>query len=88
MQGYNSTAINVAYIGGIDAKGKAIDNRTEAQKKSMRALLEQLKGRYPKAVIRGHRDFSPDLNGDGKITRNEWIKACPCFDAGEEYKDI
>ena len=29
-----------------------------------------------------------DLNGDGKITRNEWMKACPCFDAGEEYKDI
>lgn len=32
VQGYNSTAINVAYIGGIDADGKPIDNRTPAQK--------------------------------------------------------
>jgi N-acetylmuramoyl-L-alanine amidase len=30
--------------------------------------------------IKGHRDYSPDLNGDGQITRNEWIKTCPGFD--------
>ena len=28
------------------------------------------------------------LNGDGKITPNEWTKMCPCFDAEEEYKNI
>lgn len=28
----------------------------------------------------GHRDLSPDLNGDGRITSNEWIKTCPGFD--------
>lgn len=28
----------------------------------------------------GHRDYSPDLNGDGVIQRNEWIKECPGFD--------
>lgn len=88
VKGYNSVSVNVAYIGGIDNQGKATDNRTAAQKKSLRALLKMLKGKYPTAVIQGHRDFSPDLNGDGKITRNEWIKACPCFEAKEEYKDI
>ena len=88
VKGWNSKLINVAYIGGIDATGKATDNRTEAQKKSLKALLKLLRSRYPKATIQGHRDFSPDLNGDGKITRNEWIKACPCFDARVEYKDI
>jgi len=88
VKGYNSVSVNVAYIGGIDNQGKATDNRTEAQKKSLRTLLKMLKGKYPKAVIQGHRDFSPDLNGDGRITRNEWIKACPCFEAKEEYKDI
>ena len=88
VKGWNSKLINVAYIGGIDATGKATDNRTEAQKKSLEALLKLLRSRYPKATIQGHRDFSPDLNGDGKITRNEWIKACPCFDAKVEYKDI
>ena len=25
----------------------------------------------------------PDLNGDGKITANEWIKLCPGFDVSE-----
>lgn len=30
--------------------------------------------------IKGHRDYSPDLNGDGQITRNEWVKDCPNFD--------
>lgn len=36
--------------------------------------------------IRGHRDFSPDLNGDGIITRNEWIKDCPNFTVSEWIK--
>lgn len=31
----------------------------------------------------GHRDYSPDLNGDGVIQRNEWIKDCPGFDVAE-----
>ena len=30
VQGYNSTSINVAYIGGIDSKGRPVDNRTKA----------------------------------------------------------
>ncbi|MDA5624327.1 N-acetylmuramoyl-L-alanine amidase, partial [Pasteurella multocida] len=34
-------------------------------------------------VICGHRDLSPDLNGDGTITPNEWLKDCPCFDVWE-----
>lgn len=24
--------------------------------------------------------------GDGKITPNEWIRMCPCFDAKDEIK--
>lgn len=88
VKGYNSVTVNVAYMGGIDAEGRAADNRTEAQKAALRSLLRLLHRRYPKAVIQGHRDFSPDRNGDGRITRNEWIKECPCFDAREEYQDI
>lgn len=56
------------------------DTRTAEQKEALVALLKELHQRYPKAEIVGHRDLSPDLNGDGVITRNEWIKACPCFD--------
>ena len=31
----------------------------------------------------GHRDLSPDLNGNGEIEPEEWIKACPCFEVKE-----
>ena len=88
VQGYNSTSINVAYIGGIDGNGKAVDNRTEEQKKSLLSLLKSLRERYPKAKIMGHRDISPDKNGNGIIDPWERIKECPCFDAITEYKDI
>lgn len=88
VKGYNSVTINVAYIGGIDTNGKPIDNRTDAQKASLHSLLKMLHKKYPTAVIQGHRDFSPDLNKDGKITSNEWMKACPCFNAKEEYSNL
>lgn len=88
VQGYNATSINVAYIGGIDANGKGVDNRTEAQKKSMINLLMSLVTKYPDAEILGHRDISPDNNGNGIVDPWERIKECPCFDAKEEYKNL
>ncbi len=88
VKGYNSTSVNVAYVGGIDAKGKAVDNRTAAQKKALVDLLKILRKRYPKARILGHRDISPDQNGNGRVDQWERIKECPCFDAITEYKDI
>ena len=47
VQGYNSTAINIAYVGGIDRKGKPIDNRTPEQKNALVLLLHRLKQQYP-----------------------------------------
>lgn len=85
---YNSETVNVAYTGGVDSNLKPVDNRTDEQKSSLRKLLKLLRKRYPTAIIQGHRDFSPDLNHNGHVERREWIKACPCFDAKSEYKDI
>ena len=88
VKGYNQTSINVAYIGGIDSNGKGIDNRTEAQKKSLINLLMSLVTKYPDAEILGHRDVSPDKNGNGIVDPWERIKECPGFDAKEEYKNL
>lgn len=88
VKGYNSVLINVAYIGGIDTEGKPIDNRTDAQKASLMALLGMLHKKYPTSTIQGHRDFSPDRNRNGRIEPSEYIKACPCFDAKAEYQSI
>ena len=88
VQGYNSTSINVAYIGGIDAKGKGVDNRTDEQKKSLKSVLIELKKKYPGTEILGHRDISPDKNKNGIVDPWERIKECPCFDAKKEYKSL
>lgn len=92
VKGYNSTAINVAWVGGIeyDAKKKiiAVDNRTDKQKLALFDLLTKLKLRYRDAQIMGHRDISPDLNHNDIIDPWERIKECPVFDAMTEYMDI
>lgn len=72
---HNNHSIGVCYIGGLASDGKTPkDTRTEAQRKSLRALLTSLRQKFPKAVIHGHRDFA--------------AKACPCFDATKEYAGL
>ena len=34
-------------------------------------------------TITGHRDHSPDLDGDGLVEPWEWMKTCPGFDVSE-----
>ena len=88
VKGYNSTSINIAYVGGIDSKGKGVDNRTPEQKEALRTLLKTLRMTFKDAKIMGHRDISPDKNHNGIVDPWERIKECPCFDAMIEYKDI
>lgn len=76
VKGFNSETINISYVGGIDAKGKASDNRTPAQKATMLRLLSELHSKFPNAIIQGHRDF-PNVHKD-----------CPSFNAKKEYENI
>lgn len=88
VKGYNSTGIHVAYVGGIDEKGAATDNRTPEQREALVRVLRMLSKRYPEAVIMGHRDISPDKNHNGIVDPWERIKECPCFDAKVEYRTL
>jgi N-acetyl-anhydromuramyl-L-alanine amidase AmpD len=83
VRGHNANSIGVCLAGGVDAAGKPENNFTAAQFASLEALLRELQGRYPTARVCGHRDLSPDKNGDGRITPNEFIKACPSFDVAK-----
>lgn len=67
---WNAVSLGICLIGGIDADDptKAEDNYTPEQWVTLKTLLKELKVRYPKAKIQGHRDF-PHV-----------AKACPCFD--------
>lgn len=82
---YNKHSVGICYVGGLDKDGNAKDTRTEAQKKAMRELIDSLMDKYPIIEVIGHRDASPDQNGDGQITKNEWIKLCPCFEVRAEF---
>ena len=75
-EGYNANSIGVCYVGGCDKNMKAKDTRTDKQKAALIALLKDLRKLYPKAKIVSHRDL--DRKG----------KACPSFDATNEYKNI
>ena len=71
---HNSISSGVCYVGGCDKQMKAKDTRTDAQKRALLDLLKRLRIMYPAAKIYGHRDFAN--------------KACPSFDARNEYKNI
>lgn len=73
-KGWNGKSVGVCYIGGTDSNGNAKDTRTDGQKITLGCLLQDLRGRYPKAKIIGHRDISS--------------KECPSFDAKTEYASI
>lgn len=75
-KGHNSDSIGICYIGGLDKNGKPADTRTELQKAALARLVADYKRRFPNAKVVGHRDM-PNVH-----------KACPCFNAKDEYKNI
>ena len=95
VKGFNTNSINISYIGGVEKNNvnKALDSRTPEQKQALiKAIQTAIKwvedngGSRSKLSIKGHRDLSPDKNGNGKIDSWERIKECPSFDAIPEYK--
>ena len=78
--GYNARSIGICYEGGLDVRYRPADTRTEWQKHSLRVLIRTLLMDYHGCRVCGHRDLSPDRNGDGRISPEEWVKECPCFE--------
>lgn len=79
--GYNSVSRHVVYAGGCARDGKTPkDTRTAAQREAMAGYVREFHRRHPDVKIIGHRDLSPDRNGNGKVESSEWTKACPSFD--------
>ena len=64
---YNKHSIGICYIGGLDASGHPKDTRTEVQKNALCDLVAKLCREYDIVELLGHRDTSPDINGNGEI---------------------
>lgn len=72
VQGNNTKTIGICMIG--------TDRFTVEQWDALKVLVGSLQRDFPEAEICGHRDYSPDLDGDGLIEPWEWFKLCPGFD--------
>lgn len=86
--GSNVNSIGIRYVGGVAADAKPKETRTDKLKALLFFVPQQLGEQFPDAMICGHRDFSPDLNGDGSMGQWKWIKACPSFDTINEYQNL
>ena len=74
-KGHNKTSIGICYCGGVESDGKTPkDTRTESQKESLLHVLKTLKAMFPESTIYSHNEFAN--------------KACPSFDATNEYKSL
>lgn len=76
-RGHNHGSVGICYVGGLDQDGKPADTRTPAQKESLARLIWRLSliavnNGWGLPKVRGHRDYTKS-------------KACPCFDARQEY---
>jgi hypothetical protein len=72
VAGHNARSIGVCMIG--------TDRYSPNQWGTLRELVTRLQKKYPNAAIKGHRDLSPDRDGDGTVEPFEWLKTCPGFD--------
>lgn len=95
VQGSNANSIGICMIG----TDQYSDAQWNSLKQLLITLATKLYGNPAKNInnalsiykllgisVKGHRDYSPDLDGDGIIERNEWIKTCPGFDVATWLK--
>jgi len=74
-KGHNRNSIGICYCGGVESDGKTPkDTRTEIQKESLLHVLKTLMAMFPLATIYSHNEFAN--------------KACPSFDATNEYENL
>jgi len=68
VEGHNANSIGICLVGGVSETGRSENNFEPPQWEALKGLLADLRGRFPGAGIKGHRDY-PGVKKD-----------CPCFD--------
>lgn len=89
VKGHNDNNIGICLEGGLNNDtGRADDTYNSHQMNELYKTIRMLKKIYDITDdnIKGHRDWFPDLNGDGIIDKRDWLKDCPCFDVKKWLK--
>lgn len=92
VRGFNRHSVGVCLMGGLDDGNHitaGFDKFNIAQQLSLVWLINQLREQFDidADAVLGHRDMSPDADGDGIVTPDEWLKACPTFDVQAVMRD-
>ena len=74
-EGWNTRSIGICLVGGLDSNGKPENNFTDSQFAALAEVIQDMREKFPKASVLGHRDL-PNVKKD-----------CPCFDVRSWLKD-
>lgn len=85
--GFNAYSVGICLVGGAEREAAYTPAQWDSLAQMVRMLSEQflvplapaLNGQNRLGVM-GHRDLSPDTNGNGTVEPREWLKTCPGFD--------
>lgn len=87
VAGFNSNSVGICLVGGIEREGRYTPEQWSSLADLVNALAMRLQvplvkrsGIRASKGICGHRDLSPDADGDGEVSPREWLKTCPGFD--------
>lgn len=75
VAGHNTASIGICMVG--------TDAFSVEQWADLRTLVHALWSTYGERALRGHRDLSPDMDGDGSVEPAEWTKTCPGFSVSD-----
>lgn len=83
VAGHNIQSVGICLVGGQERTGRYTPAQWDALSKlvcklgtlcHVPVLFHTVRG------VCGHRDLSPDKNGNGVAEPSEWLKTCPGFD--------
>ena len=72
---HDNNAINICYIGGVDASMRPKDTRTNEQIESLKKIILDIVKMHPNIQVLGHNQISA-------------VRACPCFSVPQFCEEI
>lgn len=75
--GNNAQSIGICLVGGAEREARYTQDQWDSLATLVRRLLPLAR---PGAAVVGHRDLSPDANGNRVVEPSEWLKTCPGFE--------